>query len=184
MALKLHTPRWAWALTGSGHFFVESFALIHTLEHVDVFVSRAADEVLRMYKLKLDFPKSVRVMHDKTASSIPVGGFYYGVYHTLVVAPASSNTVAKCVLGVSDTLPTNAFAQAGKCRVPSIVFACDTSPEMMTMAPQGPVPVYPRPIDLQRTEELKSFERTSVVESLGELETAIDRRRAELSGSA
>lgn len=75
MALKLHTPRWAWALTGSGHFFVESFALIHTLEHVDVFVSRAADEVLRMYKLKLDFPKSVRVMHDKTASSIPVGGF-------------------------------------------------------------------------------------------------------------
>ena len=90
---KLHTPRWAWALTGSGHFFTESFALIHELEHCDVFVSRAAAEVLHMYKLKLDFPKTTRVMHDKTASSVPVGAFYYGTYHTAVVAPASSNTV-------------------------------------------------------------------------------------------
>lgn len=180
---KLHTPRWAWALTGSGHFFVESFALIHTLGHVDVLVSRAAEEVLRMYKLKLEFPSTVRVLHDKTASSIPIGGFYYGVYHTLVIAPATSNTVAKCVLGISDTLPTNAFAQAGKCRVESIVFACDTSPEMMTMAPAGPVPVYPRPIDLERTAQLKSFERTTVVETLAELETAIARRRAEIASS-
>ena len=140
---KLHTPRWAWALTGSGHFFIESFALIHELEHCDVFVSRAAEEVLRMYKLKLDFPKTTRVMHDKTASSVPVGAFYYGVYHTVVVAPATSNTVAKCVWGISDTLPTNAFAQAGKCRVPSIVFACDTAPEMTTMAPAGPVQGLP-----------------------------------------
>jgi len=178
--VKLYTPRWAWALTGSGHFFTESFALIHTLEHCDVFVSRAADEVLRMYKLKLDFPKTVRVLHDKTASSVPVGGFYYGVYHTVVVAPASSNTVAKCVFGIADTLPTNVFAQAGKCRVPAIVFACDTSPEMMTMAPAGPVKVYPRPIDLDNTEKLKGFERTTVVESLAELEAAISARRDEL----
>lgn len=178
--VKLHTPRWAWALTGSGHFFTESFELIHTLEHVDVFVSRAAAEVLRMYKLKLDFPKSVRVLADKTASSVPVGGFYYGTYHTVVIAPATSNTVAKCVLGISDTLPTNVFAQAGKCRVPSIVFACDTSPEMMTMAPAGPVPVYPRRIDLERTQQLKTFERTTVVETLDELDAAIRRRREDL----
>jgi dihydromethanopterin reductase (acceptor) len=178
---KLHTPRWAWALTGSGHFFTESFALIHELEHCDVFVSRAAAEVLRMYKLQLDFPKTTRVMHDKTASSVPVGAFYYGTYHTAVVAPASSNTVAKCVWGISDTLPTNVFAQAGKCRVPSIVFACDTAPEMMTMAPAGPVPVYPRKIDLDNTERLKSFERTTVVETLAELEAAVRKRQAEVA---
>ncbi len=125
---KLHTPRWAWALTGSGHFFTQSFALIHELEHCDIFVSKAANEVLRMYGLKLDFPKTMRVLHDKTASAVPVGGFYHGVYHTVVVAPATSNTVAKCVFGISDTLVTNVFAQAGKCRVPAIVFACDTAP--------------------------------------------------------
>lgn len=179
---KLHTPRWAWVLTGSGHFFTESFALIHELEHCDVFVSKAANEVLRMYKLKLDFPEGARVLHDKTASAIPVGEFYHGVYHSVVIAPASSNTVAKCVLGISDTLATNVFAQAGKCRVPSIVFACDTAPELETMAPHGMVKVYPRKIDLEHTERLKTFERTRVVESLADLKQAIRERQAELAG--
>lgn len=178
----LHTPRWAWVLTGSGHFFTESFALIHALDHCDVFVSKAANEVLRMYKLKLDFPEGTRVLHDKTASAIPVGEFYHGVYHSVVIAPASSNTVAKCVLGISDTLATNVFAQAGKCRVPAIVFACDTAPELETMAPHGMVKVYPRRIDLEHTERLKTFERTRVVESLAELKTAIRERQAELAG--
>ena len=177
---KLHTPRWAWVLTGSGHFFTESFALIHELEHCDVFVSKAANEVLRMYKLKLDFPEGARVLHDKTASAIPVGEFYHGVYHSVVIAPASSNTVAKCVLGISDTLATNVFAQAGKCRIPSIVFACDTAPELETMAPHGMVKVYPRRIDLEHTEKLKTFERTRVVESLADLKQAIRERQAEL----
>ncbi|RWF61760.1 MAG: flavoprotein [Mesorhizobium sp.] len=177
----LHTPRWAWVLTGSGHFFTESFALIHQIEHCDVFVSKAANEVLRMYKLKLDFPETTRVLHDKTASAIPVGEFYHGVYHTVVVAPASSNTVAKCVHGISDTLATNVFAQAGKCRVPAIVFACDTAPELETMAPHGLVKVYPRRIDLQNTNQLKSFERTQVVESLADLEASVRRRYAELA---
>ena len=180
MLENLHTPRWAWVLTGSGHFFTESFELIHGLEHCDVFVSKAANEVLRMYKLKLDFPETMRVLHDKTASAVPVGAFYHGVYHTVVVAPASSNTVAKCVLGISDTLATNVFAQAGKCRVPSIVFACDTAPELETMAPHGLVKVYPRKVDLENTEKLKDFERTKVVESLADLKAAIRERQAEL----
>ena len=178
---KLHTPRWAWVLTGSGHFFTESFALIHQIEHCDVFVSKAANEVLRMYGLKLDFPETNRVLHDKTASAIPVGEFYHGVYHTVVVAPATSNTVAKCVLGISDSLATNVFAQAGKCRIPAIVFACDTAPELETMAPHGLVKVYPRRIDLENTERLKSFERTEVVESLAALEATVRRRQAELA---
>ncbi|MDN5928645.1 MAG: flavoprotein [Hyphomicrobiales bacterium] len=178
---KVHSPRWAWVLTGSGHFFVESFALIHELEHCDIFVSKAANEVLRMYGLKLDFPDTMRVLHDKTASSVPVGGFYHGLYHTVVVAPATSNTVAKCVAGISDTIATNVFAQAGKCRVPAIVFACDTAPELETMAPHGLVKVYPRAIDLENTERLKRFERTQIVESLAELTEAVAARRREIA---
>jgi dihydromethanopterin reductase (acceptor) len=178
---KLHTPRWAWVLTGSGHFFTESFHLIRSLDHCDIFVSKAANEVMRMYKLKLEFSETTRILFDKTASAIPVGEFYHGVYHTVVVAPASSNTVAKCVWGISDTLATNVFAQAGKCRVPAIVFACDTAPELETMAPHGLVKVFPRRIDLENTERLKQFERTEVVESLADLELAISRRRAELA---
>jgi flavoprotein len=178
---KVKTPRWGWALTGSGHFFKECLAMIHALDEVDLFVSRAAAEVVRMYRQELKLPKSARVFRDTTASAAPVGAFYYGTYHTLVLAPATSNTVAKCVYGISDNLATNVFAQAGKCRVPAIVFACDTAPELETMAPHGPVKVYPRPIDLENTERLKEFARTKVVESLADLQAAIRARQAELA---
>jgi flavoprotein len=97
-----------------------------------------------------------------------------------VLAPATSNTVAKCVFGISDTLATNVFAQAGKCRVPAIVFACDTAPELETEAPKGMVKVYPRRIDLENTERLKAFDATQVVETLAELGEALDRRKREL----
>jgi dihydromethanopterin reductase (acceptor) len=170
-------PRWAWAITGSGHFFTETLDIVRTLGDVDLFVSRAAAEVVRMYKTDLNLPKGCQVYRDTTASAAPVAMFYHGVYHTVVVAPATSNTVAKCVVGISDTLVTNVFAQAGKCRVPAIVFACDSAPEMDTEAPEGTVKVYPRPIDLQNTQRLATFERTDVVVTLTALEAAIAERR-------
>ena len=179
MAKKLRTPRFGWALTGSGHFFTESLEIMRRIPDLDVFVSKAAAEVVRMYKEDMaKLPKSVRVFKDTTASAAPVGLFYHGVYHTLVLAPATSNTIAKCVYGISDTLATNVFAQAGKCRVPAIVFACDTAPEQETMAPDGMVKVYPRRIDLENTQKLKDFEATTVVESLADLERAIEARLA------
>lgn len=149
------------------------------LDEVDLFVTRAAGEVIRMYRQAL--PKSMRVFRDTTASAAPVGAFYYGIYHTLVLAPATSNTVAKCVYGISDTLATNVFAQAGKCRVFSIVFACDTAPELETEAPKGMVKVYPRQIDLENTARLKSFNDINVVENLDELRDALSRRKRELA---
>jgi len=181
-ALPAKAPRWAWALTGSGHYFTESIEIIRELQDVDLFISDAADEVLRMYKQdKEPLPAQTQVFRDNSASSASIGRFYHGEYHTLVVSPASSNTVAKAVAGISDTLVTNCFAQAGKCRVPAIVFACDSMPEMVTMAPEGPVPVYPRRIDLENTARLKAFEATVVAETLDELRAAIARRRAELA---
>lgn len=149
------------------------------LDEVDLFVTRAAGEVIRMYRQAL--PKSMRVFRDTTASAAPVGAFYYGTYHTLVLAPATSNTVAKCVYGISDTLATNVFAQAGKCRIFSIVFACDTAPELETEAPKGMVKVYPRQIDLENTARLKSFNDVNVVENLDELRDALSRRKRELA---
>lgn len=174
--------RLGWAVTGSGHFFEESLALIGHLPNVDLFVSKAAAEVIRMYKSRL--PADIRIFRDTTASAAPVGLFYEGVYHTLVVAPATSNTVAKFVYGISDTLATNVFAQAGKCRVPSIVFACDTAPELETKAPGGIVKVWPRRIDLENVEKLKTFDGTTVVESLTDLSEAIAARLKCLSASS
>jgi dihydromethanopterin reductase (acceptor) len=140
---KVKTPRWGWALTGSGHFFKECLRMVRELDEVDLFVSKAASEVVRMYRQELKLPKNARIFRDTTASAAPVRLFYYGTYHTLILAPATLNTVAKCVVGISDTLVTSLFAQAGKCRPPAIVFASDTALELETEALKGLVKVYP-----------------------------------------
>lgn len=183
--LKLEIPRIAWGLTGSGHYLRESLEILETLPNVDLFVTKAAVEVLSMYGIPLkSLREKMRIYQDHTASSVPVGFLYTGHYHTLIIGPATSNTVAKCVAGISDTLVTNLYAQAGKCRIPSIVFACDCEPTVITEAPGQTVTLYPRPIDLENTERLKHFPYTTVVESVETLKAAIGQRLTCLSTSS
>ena len=178
----IHEQRLAWALTGSGHYLRECLEIIDKLEDVDLFLSKAATEILQQYGYK---HRVGRVYHDKTASSVPVELFYHGAYHTAVIAPATSNTVAKMVCGISDNLITNIYAQAGKCRVPTIVLACDTEPEIESEAPrENIVKVYPRRIDLENVEKLKTFEETTVAGDMQQLNAAIQTRLACLKSSS
>jgi dihydromethanopterin reductase (acceptor) len=103
------------------------------------------------------------------------------VYHTLVISPATSNTIAKMAYGFSDSLVTNLFAQAGKTQVYSIVFACDTAPELESEAPRdNVVKVFPRQIDLDNVNKLKQFADTTVVEDMAALQDSIMQRLAQL----
>jgi flavoprotein len=174
----MNKPRLAWAITGSGHYIKECLDFLLTLDAVDLYLSQAGEEVLKMYGVDLTDVRAVMpVYRDKAASAPPVGHFYTGYYHTFVMAPTTSNTVAKCVLGISDSLVTNLYAQAGKCRVPSIVYPCDVAPEIETTAPDDKkVMVYPRTIDLEATHKLRSFEYTTVVDSVDELIMAVSNR--------
>ncbi len=184
MVRRYETERLAWALTGSGHDLKECLEFLMDLGQVDVFLSKAVEEVLVMYKY-IDRLRTagIRMFHDSTASAVPVGQFYEGNYHTLVIAPATSNTVAKCVAGISDTLVTNVFAQAGKCQLPIIVYACDTKPVVITPAPGKMVSVYPRAIDLECSRKIGEFENTTLTTSLEELQQAVLHRVECLSES-
>lgn len=179
----MQPPRLAWAITGSGHYIEECLEFMLGLDNVDLYLSQAGEEVLKMYGISLnDIKSKLPVYRDKAASAPPVGLFYKGYYHTLVMAPTTSNTIAKCVLGIADTLVTNLYAQAGKCRVESIVYPCDIAPEMETTAPgKKRVMVYPRPIDLEATDKIRSFPYTQVVDSADALKIAVLNRLASLS---
>ena len=170
--------RLAWAITGSGHYLRESLEILQGLENVDIFLSKAAAEIIQQYGFQAQLEATGhKVYQDKTASSVPVELFYEGKYHTLVIAPATSNTVAKMAYGFSDSLVTNLYAQAGKTRVPSIIFACDTAPELTSEAPRdNVVKVYPRQIDLDNVSRLAKFEVTQVVDSMDAMRTTIHER--------
>ena len=183
MTHPIKNQKLAWAITGSGHYLRESLAILQSLENVDIFLSKAAAEIIKQYGFQAQLDATGhKVYQDKTASSVPVEGFYAGKYHTLVIAPATSNTIAKMAFGFSDSLVTNLYAQAGKTRVPSIVFACDTSPEVTSEAPRdNMVQVFPRQIDLDNVQKLMSFEYTQVVDDMAGLKASIEARLKEVA---
>ena len=167
--------RIAWVITGAGHALEECVETLVRVPFVDIFVSRAAEEVLRIYRLDARLEASgLRIFGEKSASSPLVGKFFGGLYCKLVVAPATSNSVAKFVHGISDTLATNFFAQAGKSRTPIVVYPTDLTPEMNSVGPRGEcIHVYPRAIDLENTAKLRTFAGVHVVDSREELERCV-----------
>jgi len=167
--------RIAWAITGAGHAIEECVSTLLQCDRTDLFLSRAASEVLRMYGLYARVEASIRRIYQEDAASAPEAcRFSTGVYSVLVVAPATSNTVAKFLQGISDTLVTNLFAQAGKSRVPALVYPTDLEPEMESFGPRGEtIKVFPRPVDLENTRKLTKFTGTKVVRSREELERCL-----------
>ena len=163
--------RIAWCITGSGHYLKESIDLMLTLENVDLYLSKAGEEVLKWYDYDLSIFKKnkIKIFKDVTASASPVSLLYESVYKLVVISPATSNTIALMAQGVSNTLVTNMFAQAGKCEVESLVFACDTEPVVITQAPKKLVTLYPREIDLKNFKELKKFKNVIVVDNIKSL---------------
>ena len=163
--------RIAWGITGAGHFLRGCIGLITELKDLDLFLSKAGEEVLGMYQLR-DITTKVKgsVIRDNVASAPTIGGFANSRYGALIVAPATSNSVAKFTRGISDSLITNLFAQAGKNRIPIAVLPTDVAPEINSSTQRGrPIKVYPRPIDLENTAKLREFPGVKVVKSVEEI---------------
>jgi len=169
--------RIAWCITGSGHYLKESIDLMLTHKNIDLYLSKAGEEVLKWYDYDLSIFKNnkIKIFKDVTASASPVSLLYESVYKLVVISPATSNTIALMAQGISDSLVTNMFAQAGKCEVKSLVFACDTEPVVITQAPKKLVTLYPRDIDLKNYKALKKFKNVIVVDNVKSLKKHLAR---------
>jgi dihydromethanopterin reductase (acceptor) len=127
--------RIGWAITGAGHLLDESVAVMEKLaknHQITVFLSNAGEEVLKMYGLfdrvsaiTGGYYRELALDNDQSFSYPISGRFSLGKYDFLIVSPTTSNTVAKIVNGISDTLVTNSVAQAGKGRVSAIIVPVD-----------------------------------------------------------
>lgn len=130
--------RIGFAFTGAGHLLRESVQVAEKLakdHEVTIFLSGAAEEVLKMYGLyerveRLTGGKYRELATDSNQKfSYPITGrLSLGKYDLLIVSPATSNTVSKIVYGIADTLVTNAVAQSGKGAVPVYMVPVDIHP--------------------------------------------------------
>jgi archaeoflavoprotein AfpA len=139
--------RIAWGITGAGDLIKETLDVMKGLKEaykgrveIEVYLSKAGEQVLRFYRLgdalREGFDK-VQVERDANTPFI-TGRLQTGRFDFLLLAPATSNTVAKIAHGISDTMLTNGAIQALKAYVPVYVMPVDfREGTVVTILPNG-----------------------------------------------
>jgi len=166
------TIRIAWGITGCGDYLKESLNIMKEITEeydldVRVFLSKAGETVVKWYKLfnelKTSFPKT----YLEKSSNVPflVGDLQLGKYDFLIITPSTSNTVAKIASGISDTLLSNAAAQAMKASVPVYIFPVDQKKgDIVTDLPGGKkLTLTMRDVDLDAVDKLRKMKGITVL---------------------
>ena len=178
------TLRIAWGITGCGDYLKESLDIIkdvareHNLD-VKVFLSQAGEMVVKWYKLFNELKTSFPKIYTEKSPNIPflVGDLQLGRYDFLLIMPSTSNTVAKIAAGISDTLLTNAAAQAMKAKVPVYIFPADQRRgDITTDLPGGKkLTLTMRDVDIEAVEKLRKMNGITVLGHPDEIREFIKR---------
>ncbi len=184
LAVERFNLKIAWGITGCGDYLKESLDILKevTKEHdlkINVFLSQAGEMVVKWYKLfnelKTNFPKT----YIEKSPNIPflVGDLQLGKYDFLLITPSTSNTVAKIASGISDTLLTNAAAQAMKAKVPVYIFPADQKRgEITTDLPDGKkLTLVMRDVDVDAVDKLRKMPGITVLGHPDEIRDIIKR---------
>ncbi len=166
------TLRIAWGITGCGDYLKESIDIMNELTkeynlEVRVYLSQAGETVVKWYKLfnklKSSFPRTF----VEKSPNVPflVGDLQLGKYDFLLIMPSTSNTVGKIAAGISDTLLSNAAAQAMKGKVPVYIFPADQKRgEITTELPGGKtLTLTMRDVDIEAVDKLRKMPGITVI---------------------
>jgi len=167
----------AWGITGAGDKIAEIVEAMKELKKqsedvvdIDVYFSKAADTMLKFYRLDEDVKKSFgKVMVEVNANSPFLAAWMQsGKYEFLVIAPCSSNSVAKIVNSISDTMLTNAAIMSLKAFRPVYVLPTDYKESVVyTKLPNGKeMKLRVRKEEADQVRRLEKMEDMHVFESV------------------
>jgi archaeoflavoprotein AfpA len=170
----------AWGITGSGDRIVETVAVMKEMQQyyndildIRVFVSKAGDQVIKYYKLFNDLEKNFDKVWVEINANSPflAGQLQVKRYEFLLLAPATSNTVAKIALGLADSLLSNAAIMAQKAFVTTYIMPCDYKEGVITTKlPDGSdMKLRIRKEDAENVQKLRSMEDIFVIETPNEI---------------
>jgi archaeoflavoprotein AfpA len=188
--VKVKKLKVAWGITGAGDKIAEIIETMKDLKRqsmgvveIDVYLSKAADTMLKFYRLDEELKKNfVKVTVESNSNSPFLAGLMQShKYEFLLIFPATSNTVAKIVNGIGDTLLTNSAIMSLKAFVPVWVMPVDFKESVIsTKLPNGKemkIRVRKEEADqvrkLEQTEDVRVFENPQRVREgfLGWLKT-------------
>ena len=165
----------AWGITGSGDRLGETLNVMKELkEHykkeveIRVFLSKAGEQVVRWYKLYDELKQSFEKVWVEFNSNSPflAGDLELRKYEFLLIAPSTSNTVAKIAAGISDTMLCNSAIMALKAFVPVYIMPSDYKEgTVVTRLPNGAdLALRVRREDAENTRKLARMDCVFVLE--------------------
>jgi archaeoflavoprotein AfpA len=165
----------AWGITGAGDKIAEFIEVMKEIQkdyvetvEIQVFLSKAADQVLKYYRLEEALKQNFSKVRVELNSNAPFLAAWMQMrkYEFLLIAPATSNTVAKIANGIGDTMLTNATIMSLKAFAPVYIAPTDYKEGIMyTKLPNG------KEMKLRvRKEEVKQVKKLRRMEDLYVLE--------------
>lgn len=166
----------AWGITGAGDKIGE---FVQTMKQVkkeyedtvdiQVFISKAGEMVLKYYNLEKEVRETFsRYMVEVNANSPFLAAWMQmHKYEFLLVAPATSNTVAKIACGIGDTMLTNAVSMSLKAFTPVYVVPVDFEEKTLyTKLPNGKeMKLRIRKEDADNVRKLEQMDGMNVLDS-------------------
>jgi len=165
----------AWGLSGAGDKIAEILEIMKGVKteyedtvEMHVFLSKAAETVIKFYGLEEDLRKNFQKVYVELNSNSPflAGWMQLHKYEFLLIAPGTSNTVAKIALGIGDTMLTNAASMSLKAFVPVYIMPVDYEEKTVyTKLPNGEdMKLRIRKEDADNVRRLKLMEDVYVLE--------------------
>jgi len=172
--------RVAWGITGSGDRLLEVFDIMKQTKNqyqddsrITVYLSKAGDLVVKYYHMFKELHEEFEKTRVEVNSNIPTLAVQLqsGKIEFLLIAPATSNTVAKLANGIADTLLCNAAIMALKAFVPVYILPCDYKEGVtVTHLPDGSeMKIRVRKEDAEHTKKLATIDGIFVLEKPEEI---------------
>ena len=166
--------RVAWGITGSGDKLLETFEVMRKIRikyqnevEIRAYLSKAGEQVAKYYKLAGDLREQFKVLVEINSNSpFLAGQLQRGAYDFFLIAPATSNTVAKISTGIADSLISNAAIMGLKAFIPVYVMPSDYREGIIvTKLPNGQdLKLRIRKEDVSHVERLKGMDDVHVLE--------------------
>ena len=177
---KVKKRKVAWGITGAGDKIAEFIEVMKQIKKdyeatvdIHVFVSKAGETVLKFYNLETTLRANFEKVQVEINANAPFLAAWMQIrrYEFLLIAPATSTSVAKIVNGIGDTMLTNASIMSLKAFVPVYIAPVDYKEGVTyTKLPNGKeMKIRVRKEEVEQVNKLKQTEGVHVLEDPKEI---------------
>jgi archaeoflavoprotein AfpA len=164
----------AWGITGAGDKILETMKVMKKIKRefedqvdIEVFISKSGDQVVKYYGISQDIETNFDKIWVEINANAPflAGNIQLGKYEFMLIAPATSNTVAKIAMRMGDTLISNAAIMGQKADVTIYILPSDYEEGVtITKLPDGKdLKITIRKEDVEHVEKLAKMYNTYII---------------------